>query len=91
MLLSIDLTKINELLSTTRQNYMVNSVHMDPISLHGLNEPLAFGVFGTESLNPRPVGQRLLALRRKFIDSGAEPLDLDGLESELGERRGGSV
>ncbi len=44
----------------------------------------------TPAWKPRTeTGRRLLALRRKFIQSGGELLDSEGIANELRERRGG--
>jgi len=45
---------------------------------------------GASAWKPKTeIGRKLSALRQKFVDSGGELLDAEGIATELRERRGG--
>jgi len=54
-----------------------------------LPPPIGTDCTGKDAYRPRtPLGKKLLALRRAYIESGGTLLDEDGLAAELRDRRG---
>ena len=89
MLLSIDPTRVAQQLAKTTPAYIVVPFNLDAGSI--AYDPPTADVYSTATGMPPDVERaraRLLALRRRLIESGASPLSSEDLERHMDETRG---
>ena len=92
MLLSIDREKVNALLAKSEPRYTVTASNIVMSNIQNIIENTVHVVSATLEVpaDLEKARERLLALRKRVIDSGKAPVSFDGLQSLIDETRGRS-